>query len=241
MPNTFFKFKQFTVHQDACAMKVCTDACLFGAIVSLQFSNEKIKRVLDIGTGTGLLSLMFAQKNPGTIIDAIEIDEAAAMQATANFQGSLWNDRLNIYNTSIQKFKPTATKRYNLVISNPPFYENDLKSENVKRNLALHSDKLSLVELIEAAQKNISEDGVFAVLLPFHRSTLFEELAQKNNFYLNKKILVKQTPAHNFFRSILFFSTNKTIVIENEVTIKNEQNQYGLEFTDFLKDYYLQF
>ena len=220
-------------------MKVCTDACLFGAMVSEYFKETGINNMLDIGTGTGLLSLMFAQKNPDTFIDAVEIDEAAAMQAVTNFQASPWKERLNIYNTSIQQFNHPAIKQYSLIVSNPPFFEKDLRSDDAKRNLALHSEELSFEELIEAAQKNIYPNGIFVVLLPFHRTFFFEELATKNNFCLYKKISVKQTPAHNYFRSVLFFSRHQSASAENEIIIKTAQNQYSPEFTGLLKDYYL--
>src|SRR3954469_11797521 len=126
MANNYFSFKQFIIHQDKCAMKVCTDACLFGAYVAdrFQITNSKF-HVLDIGAGTGLLSLMLAQKNSTVQIDAVEIDKAASEQAKENFKHSLWRDRLHIHHQPIQEF---GMNTYNLIISNPPFYENDLKS-----------------------------------------------------------------------------------------------------------------
>ena len=178
MGNSFFKFKQFTVHQDKCAMKVCTDACLFGAWIVQYISTKKLAtdRVLDIGAGTGLLSLILAQKTEAAQMDAIEIDSLAAQQAVQNFALSPWDNRLNAIEGDVKNIS-TANK-YGLIISNPPFFENDLISPIKSRNVALHDASLTLSELLFVVKKNLQEDGKFAVLLPFHRSAYFEQLAK---------------------------------------------------------------
>src|SRR5437763_249939 len=137
MPNDFFRFKQFTIQQQYCAMKVCTDACLFGAWTVSTITNEKLPAgyVLDIGAGTGLLSLMLVQQLKNSIIHAIEIDGAAAKQAGENFVASPWGEQLNIFNTAIQSFSPT--QRYDFITTNPPFFQDDLASPNAQRNIAL--------------------------------------------------------------------------------------------------------
>jgi tRNA1Val (adenine37-N6)-methyltransferase len=220
-------------------MKVCTDACLFGAWISeeVKTKNLNFRNVLDAGTGTGLLSLMFAQKNLQSIIDAVEIDEAAAQQARENFEASPWKERLQIYSTSIKQFN--AEKKYDLIISNPPFFENDLKSDDSKRNLALHSSQLSLEELLDAITKHLKEDGLFAVLLSFHRTEQFINLSIQRSFHLIEKVLVKQTPKHHYFRSILLFSKESTHTKESEIIIQNDEGKYTEEFVQLLKDYYL--
>jgi tRNA1Val (adenine37-N6)-methyltransferase len=237
MPNNYFQFKQFTVQQDKCAMKVCTDACLFGSLAPALPSKQW--RVLDIGTGTGLLALMYAQKHPEATIDAIEIDGAAAQQAMENFTASPWHEKLMVYNTSIQQFAASNQQQYDCILSNPPFFENDLRSENTKRNIALHSSELSLEELIISIDRLLKDDGIFGVLLPFHRTVYFEMLAAEKSFHLSKKILVKQTPRHPYFRSILFFGRKENAAIEEGMIIKNEANEYTPEFVELLRDYYL--
>ncbi len=218
-------------------MKVCTDACLFGAYVAEKFHRTGSKlHTLDIGTGTGLLSLMLAQKNDAANIDAVEIDKSAAEQAKENFKISPWRDRLHIHHTPIQQF---GFNTYDLIISNPPFYENDLKSEDAKRNLALHSSALGLDDLLDVVQKHSSPLGKFAVLLPYHRSANFQNHASLKDFYLEEEVCVKQTPKHSYFRCMLFFGRAKTQAKHLEIIINNEKGKYTEDFSDLLKDYYL--
>lgn len=237
MANSYFQFKQFTVQQDKCAMKVCTDACLFGAAVADRFQRSGGRiHVLDVGAGTGLLSLMLAQKNPKAVIDAVEIDKDAAEQARDNYKASPWKDQLNIHHQPIQEF---GINTYDLIVSNPPFYENDLKSESNKRNLALHSAALGLDDLLDVMQKHLSAQGKFAVLLPYHRAANFINHALLKDFHLEEEIAVKQTPRHPYFRSILFFGRNRVTVKHSDIVINNEKGNYSDEFTALLKDYYL--
>ena len=207
MANNYFKFKQFTIHQDKCAMKVCTDACLFGAYIANELQNIPVKNILDIGSGTGLLSLMLAQKTTADI-DTVEIDTIAFTQAKENIAQSLYKERIKIFNSDILKF--TSYKKYDCIITNPPFFETDLKSEDEKKNFAKHNTSLSLSKLLQAIDKLLIADGFFAILLPYHRSNYFEKESVKLNFYPIKEILVKQTPKHNYFRTILFFSRTKS-------------------------------
>ena len=223
-------------------MKVCTDACLFGAVSAnsmLPTTNNKRQTTnfLDIGTGTGLLSLMYAQKNPLAIIEAVEIDKDAAEQAKENFNASPWKERLIIFNADILKFE--SDKKYDCIISNPPFFENDLRSADENKNKAKHDSSLSLEQLLEAIALHLSPGGWFGVLLPFHRVEYFERLAAGFAFYLTQKILVKQSPKHDFFRGILFFSRNKTELQSTEINIRDSNDNYSTAFVELLKDYYL--
>jgi tRNA1Val (adenine37-N6)-methyltransferase len=236
MANSYFKFKQFTVEQERVAMKVCTDACLFGAWVAATLPNAD--RVLDIGTGTGLLSLMYAQKNPLSVIDAVEIDAMAADQATGNFRASLWSERLKVHHSSILEFK--QAQEYDLILTNPPFFENDLRSDEETRNKAMHDSSLTLDALKKSIGRLITPDGKLAVLLPSHRTEYFTDLLLSSGWHLLSGLSVKQTPRHNYFRSLLAFGkTPPQGIIQKELIIKDENNNYSSEFTALLKDYYL--
>lgn len=217
-------------------MKVCTDACLFGAWVA-QYIKETAN-VLDIGTGTGLLSLMYAQQHPEAIIDAVEIDISAAAQARENFNASPWSSRLTIYSSSIQQFN--SGLKYDLIISNPPFFENDLRSANPKRNNAMHDTSLTLEELANTVVQHLSPNGIFTILLPYHRVNYFIEIMEKVGLFLSSKLLMKQSIKHDYFRSVLCFSLQKKNSMNEEIIIIREKgNSYSQRFSDLLKDYYL--
>jgi tRNA1Val (adenine37-N6)-methyltransferase len=238
LPNQYFQFKKFIVQQDKCSMKVCTDSCLFGAWIALIIERKDInpKSILDIGAGTGLLSLMLAQKNNARI-DAVEIDTNAFEQATQNINVSPWHERIKVFNNDIKKWN--ATLKYDLIITNPPFYENDLISEDERKNISKHGAALSLEELIAITKNLLNNDGSFAVLLPWQRTNLFENLALKHFLFVKEKIEVKQRPSHNYFRTILILQKQKTVILNKELTIKNNDKEYSNEFKDLLKDYYL--
>ncbi|WP_447640758.1 MULTISPECIES: tRNA1(Val) (adenine(37)-N6)-methyltransferase [Chitinophagaceae] len=235
MGNNYFRFKQFSIQQDKTAMKVCTDACLFGAYLA---GNIDAEMVLDIGAGTGLLSLMYVQKHPRAWIDAIEIEENAFAQAKENVARNLWSERIHIRQEALQEYVPKQYQ-YDLILSNPPFYDNDLKSGDQARNMAMHSTQLSLMDIFSFAKKYLEVYGRLALLLPFHRTEEAEKTATQNGFFLQEKLLVRQTPRHHFFRSILVFVKEKQPICVKEITIKNVKSQYDTAFVDMLRDYYL--
>lgn len=215
-------------------MKVCTDACLFAAVVATE--KIKMKLCLDIGAGTGMLSLMLAQKDNTVQIDAVEIDTDAALQAAENINASPWADRIKIINEDILSCKLQA--EYDCIICNPPFYENDLKSPSEAVNNARHHSSLKLTQLATIAAKHLSGNGSFAILLPFHRVDFFITECAKNDMHLAKQTLIRQTEKHSFFRGILFFKKEKHQPQYSEMAIKSNE-QYTKEFEGLLKDYYL--
>jgi tRNA1Val (adenine37-N6)-methyltransferase len=219
-------------------MKVCTDSCLFGAWINewINKSKPNISKALDIGTGTGLLSLMMAQ-NHAFDIDAVEIDEAAFNQASQNVANTIWKNQINILHSSLQDFLPT--KKYDFIFSNPPFYENDLKSNDSSKNLAKHDSGLSLETLISFIDKNLSDTGFAALLLPFHRKKYIEELLNDFSFSTVAQTLVKLSASNNHFRTMFLFSKQPALQLENEINIYEERNIYSDKFLRLLKAYYL--
>lgn len=219
-------------------MKVCTDSCLFGAWIAHEIERKKIiaKTILDIGTGTGLLSLMLAQKTTATI-SAVEIDINSSQQADENFKRSPWNDRLSIFHADIKSW--LSQHQYDLIVCNPPFYEDGLLPDDNGKNISKHSAALNFEELLISVKKLIKDDGGFAILLPASRATFFETLAFKHSLFPEEMLEVKQTPSHNYFRKLFFFRTQICKLSVNDLSIKDDKNVYTKEFKGLLKDYYL--
>jgi tRNA1Val (adenine37-N6)-methyltransferase len=234
MSNNYFAFKQFTVWQSDCALKVCTDACLFGAWASHQLTSNPPTTILDIGTGTGLLSLQLAQKLPSAFIDAVELDPAAAKQATQNAAATNFN--IQVHNTDIKNY---SGKKYQHIISNPPFFENDLKSEHALKNQAMHSTTLTLQNLFTCVYDLLEPLGSFSLLLPFARANEVEGLAQAHGFNLTHKAVVQQTPNHTPFRVMYIFGKAAIMEASETSIVIKENESYTPAFTSYLKDYYL--
>ncbi len=226
-------------------MKVTTDACLFGAWVVEEINNdpdnyrEKINNCLDIGTGTGLLSLMLAQKSPEIEIDAIEIDKEAAEQAKINVGSSPWKEQINIIQGDVKKF--SFEKEFDLIISNTPFYENEIRSATGSKNVAHHSENLTLKELLVIIKNYLTETGSFFLLLPYKRNEEIKKLLKDNELNISKILFVRQSVKHDYFRIFLKGSLNKEEKETkfDELSIWNDKQQYTNEFVNLLKDYYL--
>jgi tRNA1Val (adenine37-N6)-methyltransferase len=235
MPNSYFRFKQFTIQQDRSAMKVCTDSCMLGAWTALRLQDGD-NNILDVGTGTGLLALMLAQKSEATI-DAIESDPDASAQAAENIISSPWANRIHEYKGDVRHYPFQSD--YDFIITNPPFYESDLRSPEPTKNKAKHDLSLTLEELIKVIHSRLRANGRFSILLPYHRVDYFEKLAAVNDFFLIEKLTIKQTPKHDPFRSICLFGFQKQLkIIEEDWQIKDEAGKYSPEFIELMKDYY---
>lgn len=219
-------------------MKVCTDACIFGAYTATVLHKRQLpaNNILDIGAGTGLLSLMVAQKTTG-FIDAIEIDKAAFVQAKQNIAQSPWQKRITILNENALEFTPG--KKYDCILTNPPFFEGDLKSGNQKKDTAKHDSTLTLEQLLPIINLLLSPAGSFAVLLPYGRMNYFIKIAQEAQYYLTETLLVQHTEAHPFFRCIVVFSRTQCPVHKQTLAIKNETGGYTTEFCELMQPYYL--
>jgi len=231
-----FHFKEFTVAQDRCAMKIGTDGVLLGAWVSLENNPQTI---LDIGTGTGLIALQLAQRSLAETIDAVEIDNEAYEQCTSNFEESPWADRLFCYHASIQEFASEIDETYDLIISNPPFYSEDYKTENDARDLARFTDALPFQHLIVCAAHLLSETGVFALILPKKEEENFNKLAAEHGLYPTRICHVKGTFTSEVKRSLLTFSKeHKTPTVESLV-IETGRHQYTDAYKNIVNAFYL--
>jgi len=216
-------------------MKVCTDACILGAWFAEKIPSYSL--ILDAGSGTGLLMFMLAQKSKAEI-HGIEIDIDAYKQSKENIIENKLKDRMKIFPGDFRDY--AFPEKYDFIISNPPFYQTSLWSPADKKNIAKHSKELKWEALIKAMDANLKLTGSFGVLLPYQGSEYFEELAVQNNFLLQEKLMVKQTPEHHYFRTILHFSRNKNSNPDvYELMILNEEGDYTNEFKELMKDYYL--
>jgi len=234
-----FQFKEFTVRQDKTAMKVGTDAVLLGAWVSVgNFPNT----ILDIGSGTGVISLMMAQRFDAMTIDAVEVDENAYEQTVANFEKSDWGDRLYCYNATFQEFADEIAEEeeaYDVVVSNPPFYTDDFETDDASRNKARFASSLPFSTLIFGVSKILSENGVFAVVIPFKEEEHFINLAKERSLFLNKVCRVRGNPSSEIKRSLLSFSFQQKELIEEVLVIEITRHQYTQEYINLTKDFYL--
>ena len=214
-------------------MKITTDACLFGARAEVEESHN----ILDIGAGTGLLSLMAAQRSNATI-DAVELDEQAAQQANDNFQASPWADQLTLHQTSIQAFQPNKT--YDTILCNPPFFENSLKAPCNQRSLARHTDSLSFLELAETINRLLSDDGKAWILLPVDSAQRFLEVMDEHpSMTLLKRISVRSSERHEEHRHILVLGKKPSVLFEEQLTVYSEHPEYTAQARGLMSSYYL--
>lgn len=238
MSNKPFKFKQFSIDQDRCAMKIGTDGVLLGAWSSLDYHPESI---LDIGTGTGLIALMLAQRSEAFQIDALEIEENAYEQAVDNFEKSDWGDRLFCYHAGFDEFvdEMQDEEQYDLIISNPPFYSEDYKTGNENRDQARFADALPLEELIEGASLLLSEKGHFDVIIPFSEETKAIKIAENHKLFPNRMTRVKGTAEAPIKRSLISFSSSEIDPKIDELILEISRHNYTKDFKDLVKDFYL--
>lgn len=235
MSNSYFQFKQFRVEQGSCAMKVTTDACIQGAWTPVL---PCVKRVLDVGAGTGLLALMLAQKDAAITIDAIDYDADAAEQAKENVDNSAWSDRINIIEGDVREYAPDS--KYDLIITNPPFFSNSLLGDSASKNLARHTLSLSFEELYEAVGRNLKDDGYLSILLPWDEYLLWKTIMTNAGWWETCALYIKHVADAPVKRVVGLFS-RKNNEKRNEITlaIKNDAGDYTDEFVALLAPYYL--
>ncbi len=230
-----FRFKQFSVDQTGCAMKINTDGVLLGALAN----GNGVKSILDIGTGTGVIALMLAQRFTKATADAIEIDEQAAATAKANFAASPFADRLNTYAESFTAFfEQYPDNKYDLIVSNPPFHINSLTSPENKKKLAKHTDEYFFEQLLKIAAQHLTEKGTCWLILPLQTAQLVNIIAYQYNLNRQKKISVLSYPDSLPHREILVLTLSETLEADGQFVIYAEQKVYSKEYQDKLKDFF---
>lgn len=229
-----FRFKQFSVRNDKSAMKVGTDGVLLGAWADV----ASAKRVLDIGTGTGLISLMIAQRSAADII-AVEIDEDAVSEALVNFEESPWKKRLTVINDDFVNFSKETSELFDVIVSNPPYFIDSLVCLDEKRGKARHTNSMSYNELIKGVSKLLSETGAFFLITPSDVETLIEEILENENLFVNEKVYVCPKVESQPKRMMWKISRERSLCISKSLSIEKERHIYTDDYIALTHDYYI--
>ena len=235
MSNSYFSFKQFTVFQDKCAMKVGIDGVLLGVWTPV----EDVKTILDVGTGTGLIALMLAQRSQAEIT-GIDIEPHAVQQATENVRNSPWSNRITIIENSFQDFSTCSNQHFDLIVSNPPYFVDSLKAPSDNRTAARHTDTLAHEELILSAKSLLTKTGRICIILPVNEGLRCMNFAEQNQLFCTKSVKIFPKPGAIAKRLLLEFSLVPEAKIESELIIESDiRHHYSPEFTELAKDFYL--
>lgn len=236
MSDQRFHFKEFSVAQNNCAMKVGTDGVLLGAWAQIP---DTTKSILDIGTGTGLIALQLAQRCDCETVDAIEIEDRAFEQAVENFENSPWSFRLYCYHASLEEFKDEIDEKYDLIVCNPPYYNGTYPSKSAERKLARQIQEMSFESLLEAVADLMSPKGTCAFVLPFSHERDFTDLAKSNGLFPHRITRVRGSENSEFKRSLLQMKREEQSVSPEELTIETERHVYTDEYISLVRDFYL--
>lgn len=233
MSNPYFQFKQFTIWHDKCAMKVGTDGVLLGAWTKV----DNAKNVLDIGTGTGLVSLMIAQRCDANIT-AIEIDKKTAEQAISNVHLSSWKERIKVANIDFKDYR--SSQKFDVIVSNPPYFSDSLLPPDSQRSIARHTSELTYNELFKGVSELLTKEGEFCVVIPSEVAEQIKRIARDNGMHEVRQTDVHPKPESNPKRCLLSFSlTNKGECVHDSLTIELARHQYSEEYIELTKAYYL--
>lgn len=235
MPSSSFRFKQFIVEQGRCAMKVNTDGVLLGAWKNY----GEAKRILDIGTGTGVIALMMAQENTRARVDAVDINEDAWRQAQENFKQSPWAERLQAIHSSLQDFSPEET--YDVIISNPPYFVNDFKSQHHSRNVARHGIELNYDELLVGIARLLSTDGRAILIIPYTNYALLRDKASQQVLFVTDTTEVIAVNGMAPYVVMIQLERTESEATNNAITIKNEDDTFTEEYKSLTREFYLNF
>lgn len=231
-----FYFKQFSIYQERCTMKVGTDGVLLGAWADV----TEVKTALDIGTGSGVIAIMLGQRAPETLIHAVEIDSEACAQAQENMQNAPWADRLTAFNSAIQTFAESQSQTYDLIVSNPPFFSGGTFSNNQDRNSVRHTIKLPHGDLLAAVRTLLADHGKFCVILPFIEGLRFQELAKSYHLYCTKMTEVRPKQDKPIERLLLQFERQERPLVKSDLTIQhNGINEWTDAYIELTGAFYL--
>jgi tRNA1Val (adenine37-N6)-methyltransferase len=236
MPNSHFSFKQFTIHQEKCAFRVGTDGVLLGAAAGV----DNTRTILDVGSGTGLLALMLAQRSDA-MITAIEPDELSFQQCCENVRDSGWRERITVLNLRLQDIDPQEYS-FDLVVSNPPYFNDSLRNEDERKSAARHSFSLPHNELISCSARLLNEGGRLEVIMPYDEGNILIAEAAESGLYCNRILKIRPNPASEIRRLILSFSRRRTRVSEKFLTIeRGARFDFTREYIELTRDFYLKF
>lgn len=236
MSNPYFRFKQFTVFHDKCAMKVGTDGVLIGAWTNVQDAAH----ILDVGTGTGLIALMVAQRNPNAKVVAIDVDDHAVEQAIVNIKNSPFPDRITVASFAFQEFAQQNANRFDLIVTNPPYFSDSLMPSDEKRARARHSISLTLDELLHCARMCLGMNGILSIILPYDKSSELESLCKKHMYFVKRKTIVYPLPDNEPKRILTELALAPVVrTVIDSLTIEVSRRQYTDEFISLAKDFYL--
>jgi tRNA1Val (adenine37-N6)-methyltransferase len=237
MANNYFSFKEFTINQDKTIFKVGTDGVLLGACADI----TEGKRILDVGTGTGLIALMVAQRTAAGIV-AIEPEINSYNEACENVRNSEWQNRISVENVDFQRYSSEQTQKFDIIISNPPYFRDTLKNPDRDKSATRHSDSLTFSDILFGANHLLNPKGNLQIILPYAEGTLFIAEASQSGLYCNRIIKIKPVPAGNIIRLILKFERVKKPLLEKFLTIETgTRHRYTEEYKEITKDFYLKF
>lgn len=235
MANNYFSFKQFTINQDKSAFKVGTDGVLLGACAGLSGTGN----ILEIGSGTGVVSIMLAQRCDA-MITTIEPDYESFMQTAGNVARCKWHDRIRVENTDFQNFR--TTEKYDLIITNPPYFSDSLKNPDARKSVTRHNDSLSSAEILEGVLRFMKEDGSLQLIMPYAEGNVFIAEAAGYGLFCNNMLKIKPLPSSEIRRLILTFSKTQKKTVEKFLTIENgARHEFTEEYKNLTKEFYLKF
>jgi tRNA1Val (adenine37-N6)-methyltransferase len=236
MANNYFSFKEFTIFQDKSAFKVGTDGVLLGAAADVAGK----RRILDIGAGTGLISIMLAQRCSAEVV-AIEPDPDSYQQMCENVKQCRWNERIKVLNTDFQSF-PKDGEKFDLIVTNPPYFRDSLKNPDPRKSAARHNDSLTTEEILEGVSNLLEDNGLFQLIMPYVEGNILIADAHKYGFYCNRILKIRPLPTAEIRRLIMTFSRKRLKVTESFLTIEHgRRHEFTEEYINLTKDFYLKF